>query len=335
MGAGTSALERDVRSLDRDLEAHQTAYNRFPSSHGLALRDEVDVHLHGSGGVAASDARITTLETDASALELRVEDLESAGAQPSTALQNGALDSYARLVDLESLRTRVGETGTGSGPATGLFGQVAHKATQSQVDGLAAALGMDLAPGVANAGLFQRVNHNGEALGALVGRTAQLEESVGTKAPQSQVNAIQDQVSALQDRVVSLERAPATVALDSLDSTQRVQAGAYSCKSRSLGAQSSPSSEPSPGYVLTADGTLMENFTVCRTDQDWARNALTHQVWGGRPWVERPIATNSCTPYYFLAKEGDDSHICAPTLADALGAGAMVDMERLFHQLNR
>jgi len=103
MGAGTSALERDVRSLDRDLEAHQAAYNRFPSSQGLALRDKVDVHLHGPGGVAASDARVTKLETDASTLKLCVENLESPGAQPSTALQPGecalacSLDSYARL----------------------------------------------------------------------------------------------------------------------------------------------------------------------------------------------------------------------------------------------
>jgi len=219
-------------------------------------------------------------------------------------------------------------------------------ATQAEVNGLAAALGVDLAPGVANTGLFQRVNYNGKALGALVRRTNQLEERVGKQAPQSQVDVIQNRVSVLQDRVVSLERAPATgaagvhaapppVALDSLDFTQQVRAGAYRCKSRSLGAQSSPSFQPSPGYVLIADGILLENFTMCRTDEDWARNALTNPVWGGRPWVERPIATNTCTPYYFLAKEGDDLHICAPTLADARGAGAMVDMERLFHQLNQ
>jgi len=293
MGAGTSALERDVRSLDHDFEAHQTAYNRFPSSQGLALRDEVNVHLHGPGGVAASDARVTKLETDASTLKLRVENLESPGAQPSTALQAGEcalacpLDSYASVVDLKSLRTRVGEPATGSGPATGLFGHVAHMATQAEVNGLAAALGVNLAPGVANTGLFQRVNHNGQALGALDDRADQLEERVGEMGPQSQVNL-------LQDRVVSLERAPATgaagiheaappVALDSLNSTQRVQAGAYRCKSRSLGAQSNPSFEPSPGYALTADGTLLENFTMCRTDPAWARNPLTHPVWGVNP----------------------------------------------------
>jgi len=121
-------------------------------------------------------------------------------------------------------------------------------------------------------------------------------------------------------------------AVNPLDSTHCVRTGAYRCKSRSFGPVT-PHFKPSPGLAVTADATLLENFTLCRSDEAWAQNPLSHKVWEGRPWVEQTIATNSCTPYYTLAKEGDDSHICAPTLADALGVGGLMDRERLFYQL--
>jgi len=80
------------------------------------------------------------------------------------------------------------------------------------------------------------------------------------------------------------------------------------------------------GFERSADGTVLEKFTLCRPAAHWAAQPLTEQDWAHTTWTTRPNpATFVCTPHYPLGRLGGDAHVCAPTLADAMGGGQMLD----------
>jgi len=89
MGAGTSGLQRDLDDLDGvindlgwKLNVHQTEYNLFPSSDGVALRDQVNAHLLGYNALGELQASYNGFpSSEGEALSKRVADLQNKGLQ--------------------------------------------------------------------------------------------------------------------------------------------------------------------------------------------------------------------------------------------------------------
>ena len=176
MGAGTSNLEHVVLNLDKELAAHRTDYNLFPSSDGVALRKKVNA-MDAAAGVDVSrvndlanalgvDAALgvagTGLFHRVNVMYKELQTLKEDGL--GTAAEAGAVADLANALGVDAA---LGVAGTGLFHHVNVMYEelqtlkedgLSTAAEAGVVADLANALGVDAAPGVAGTGLFHRVN---------------------------------------------------------------------------------------------------------------------------------------------------------------------------------